>query len=171
MLNFKNLFFKINKILNNKINFLGFISSLLVPVLIIIISITVILRYFFSLGFIWMQDLYIWMHASIILLGTVFTLKEDGHVRIDLFYRNASKKFKIFVNIIGYLFFCLPLSLILILKGFPYFYRSFLQNEGSRESGGLPGIYILKFLIFLLGIFLFIQIINFLINVLQKKWR
>ncbi len=164
----KNSTIKINQILDYVINFLGLMGGLLIPLLIIIISITVILRYFFSIGFIWMQDLYIWLHASIILLGTAYTLKEDGHVRIDLFYRNAPKKFKTTVNFFGYIFFCLPLCYVLISKGFPYFYRSFIQNEGSRESGGLPGIYILKFLIFLLGVLLLLQTINFLTKKLRK---
>ena len=65
----------------------GFISSFLILFLIILIAVSVILRYVFSVGFIWLQDLYIWIHASFILLGIAFTVKSDGHVRIDLFYR------------------------------------------------------------------------------------
>ena len=72
-------------------NFLNFIikksgnfSSILILILIILVSVSVILRYAFSIGFIWLQDLYIWIHAIFILLGLSYTLSSNEHVRIDL---------------------------------------------------------------------------------------
>ena len=50
----------------------------------------VVLRYAFSLGWVWMQELYIWIHATVFMLGAGYTLLHDGHVRIDLIYRTAS---------------------------------------------------------------------------------
>ena len=44
-----------------------------------------LLRYFFNLGFVWMQESYIWMHGLIFLLGSSYTLLDDKHVRIDIF--------------------------------------------------------------------------------------
>ena len=76
----------------NKINDkIGFISSFLILFLILLVSLSVILRY---VGFIWLQDLYIWTHAIFILLGISYTLKVDEHVRIDLLYRSFSNKKK-----------------------------------------------------------------------------
>ena len=93
---------KILKLISRKadslIELTGKFSSLLVYFLILIITISVILRYFFSMGYVWLQDLYIWLHASIILLGVSFTLKHNGHVRIDLVYRNASNRYKKIIN-------------------------------------------------------------------------
>ncbi len=157
-----------NKI-NSLINFFGILSSFLIPLLILIISISVIMRYFFSLGFTWLQDLYIWTHSSIILLGIAYTLKYDGHVRIDLLYRNASRNYKKVINLMGSLLFSVPFCLLLITKGYPFFERSFLLNESSKETGGLPAIYIVKFLILVLGISLFIQVINGILKILLKK--
>ena len=73
------------------------------------------------------------------------------------------------INIFGTLFFGMPLSLILISNGFDYFYRSFLQNESSKETGGLPFIFILKFFILLMGIFLFFELFRQTLNFLREK--
>ena len=146
------------KILNIFSEKIGRISSLLVLFLILLVSVSVILRYVFSIGFIWIQDLYIWIHAIFILLGISYTLKMDNHVRIDLLYRNLNKKKRNLINLIGLIIFAIPLTYILLVNGLDYFTRSYNLNEGSKESGGLPNIYILKFFIFFLGILLLLEI-------------
>ena len=154
------------------IDLTGSLSSSFVPVLILIIFVSVLLRYFFSVGFTWLQDLYVWIHAAIILCGAAYTLKSDGHVRIDIIYRNSSILYKNIINFFGLTLFSLPFCYLLVDKGFEYFYRSFLLNESSKETGGLPNIYILKFFIFFMGITLFIQILNLLFKLIKgKKWN
>lgn len=144
-----------------KINFfVGRISSYLVLLLIILISVSVALRYIFSIGFTWLQDLYIWIHALIILLGISYTFNKDGHVRIDILYRNFDEPLKKKINLLGSLFFGIPLCYFLIFKGYNYFIRSFLIDENSKEAGGLPNLFILKFFIFSMGLLLFIEIVN-----------
>ena len=161
----------ISQKIDKLIDFTGKLSSWFVPILILIIFISVILRYFFSIGFTWLQDLYIWIHAAIILCGTAYTLKFDGHVRIDIIYRNSSNLYKTIINFFGLTLFGLPFCLLMIDNGFNYFYRSFLLDESSKETGGLENIYILKFLIFFMGITLLIQIINLLFKIIRgKKW-
>ncbi len=156
-------------ILNFIIKKSGKIGSFLILLLIILVSFSVILRYVFSIGFIWLQDLYIWVHAIFILLGLAYTLNEDEHVRIDLLYRSVKKKIKKKINFFGALFFGMPVSFILIFNGFDYFYRSFLLNESSKETGGLPFIFILKFFIFLMGSFLFFELFRQILNFSRKK--
>ena len=85
---------RLKDILNFIIKESGKIASFLILLLIILVSISVILRYVFSIGFIWLQDLYIWVHAVFILLGLTYTLNKDEHVRIDLFYRSLKIKIK-----------------------------------------------------------------------------
>jgi TRAP-type mannitol/chloroaromatic compound transport system permease small subunit len=151
------------------IEFIGKFSSILICFLILIVTLTVILRYFFSLGYVWLQDLYIWLHASIILLGVSFTLKHNGHVRIDLLYRNASYRYKSLVNLFGYIFLTLPFCVLIISYSYDYFYRSYLLSESSKETGGLPAIYILKFLIFFMGITLIMQVLNNIYKIVKDK--
>ena len=160
---------RLKDILNFIIKESGKIGSFLILLLIILVSISVILRYVFSIGFIWLQDLYIWVHAIFILLGLTYTLNKDEHVRIDLLYRLFKKKIKKKINFFGALLFGMPLSLILISNGFDYFHRSFLQNESSKETGGLPFIFILKFFILLMGIFLFFELLRQTLNFLKEK--
>ena len=160
---------KLKDILNFIIKESGKIASFLILLLIILVSVSVILRYIFSIGFIWLQDLYIWVHAIFILLGLTYTLNKDEHVRIDLLYRSLKKKIKKKINFFGTLLFGMPVSFILIFNGFDYFYRSFLLNESSKETGGLPFIFILKFFIFLTGIFLFFELLRQTFNFLRRK--
>jgi TRAP-type mannitol/chloroaromatic compound transport system permease small subunit len=147
----------------------GIISSFLVLLLIILVTVSVILRYVFSIGFIWLQDLYIWIHAIFILLGIAFTVKNDGHVRIDLFYRSFRERKKKIVNLLGTIFFGLPLTFLLIFNGLNYFLRSYNLNESSKESGGLPNIFILKFFILFLGIMLLLEFTRQILIFLKKN--
>ena len=157
------------KFLNLIIKFSGKYGSILIIALILLVSTSVILRYVFSVGFIWLQDLYIWVHAIFILLGIAFTLNANGHVRIDLLYRSVTENFKKKVNLLGALIFGLPLSFILVFYGFDYFYRSYQLGESSKESGGLPYIFILKFFIFVLGILLFFELLRQILNFIKKN--
>ena len=153
-----------------KVNLIfGKLSSILVLILILLVSFSVILRYIFSLGFTWLQDLYIWVHASFLLLGIAYTLNKDAHVRIDILYRNFSNKKKEKINFFGSIFFGLPLCYFLIVKGYEYFLRSLLISEDSKESGGLPNIYFLKFLIFLMGILISLEILRNIIRFFSKN--
>ena len=160
----------ISKISPIKINFFfGKISSLFILILIALVSLSVILRYIFSIGFTWLQDLYIWTHACFILFGIAYTLNKDGHVRIDILYRSFNEIKKRKVNLIGSIVFGLPFCFFLITKGYDYFLRSFLISEDSKETGGLQNIYILKFFIFFMGILLSIELIYRIFDFFKKK--
>ena len=157
------------KFLNLIIKGSGNFGSILIIGLILLVSTSVILRYVFSIGFIWLQDLYIWVHAIFILLCIAFTLNANEHVRIDLLYRSVTENLKKKVNLLGALIFGLPLSFILVFYGFDYFYRSYQLGESSKESGGLPYIFILKFFIFILGILLFFELSRQILNLIKKN--
>lgn len=149
--------------------FVGMISSYLVLLLIVLISLSVALRYLFSIGFTWLQDLYIWIHAFIILLGVSYTFNKDGHVRIDVLYRKLDELTQKKINFFGSIFFGLPICYFLIFKGYNYFLRSFLIDENSKEAGGLPNLFILKFFIFLMGLLLLFEMINKIIKYLTRN--
>ena len=160
----------ISKMTSNKINFFfGKMSSVLILILIALVSLSVILRYIFSIGFTWLQDLYIWTHACFILFGIAYTLNKDGHVRIDILYRNFNEIKKKKINLIGSIIFGLPFCFFVITKGYDYFLRSFLISEDSKETGGLANIYILKFFIFFMGILLSIELIQKIFDYFKRK--
>ena len=52
----------------------------------------VLLRYGFALGWVWMQESYVWLHGVVFMIGAAYTLLHDDHVRVDIFYRPASPR-------------------------------------------------------------------------------
>ena len=113
------------------------------------------------------------MHGAIIMLGAAYTLLHDGHVRIDIFYRSASERFKAWVNLLGSIFFLLPTIITVAWFIFPYVLLSWSRLESSREAGGMHGLFIWKTTMLLFCVLLFIQaialILRSLATLLEKK--
>lgn len=120
----------------------------------------VVMRYVFGIGYVWMQELYIWVHAAAFMMGAAYTLLHDGHVRIDLIYREASEKYKAIVNFLGALILGLPFMWTLLFKALPLAQRSFERGERSSEAGGLPAIYLLKGTIIVFALLMGLQLIS-----------
>ena len=105
--------------------------------MVILTFVIVVLRYAFDLGWIWMQESVVWMHAAVFMLAAAYTLKRDDHVRVDIFYRKMSVRRKALVDVLGTLLFLLPVSIFLIATSWDYVAVSWSIREGSREAGGL----------------------------------
>ncbi|HFA59697.1 MAG TPA: TRAP transporter small permease subunit [Rhodospirillales bacterium] len=103
-----------------------------------------VLRYGFDRGLVWLQESYVWMHGLVFMLGAGYTLRHDGHVRIDVFYRPAGLRYRAWVDLLGSLLLLMPLVLVLLYVSLPYVADSWSEREGSREAGGLPGLFLLK---------------------------
>ena len=151
----------------------GYLCGLFAFLMVTVVFAVVVLRYGFSIGFIWMQEVYVWLHSFIFMLGSGFTYLANEHVRIDVFYREASEKYKAWVNLIGNIFLLSPFLYIIWVYSYPFVYRSFLMNEVSREAGGMPALYILKSAILWFCLVLFLQLISnvckSLITILRKE--
>ena len=106
--------------------------------------VVVILRYVFSYGSIQMQESIWYMHGLLFMLGAGYTLVKDGHVRLDLFYREASARFRAYVNLIGSLFFLLPFCIANFDYAWPLVLNSWAVREGSNEAAGLAYVYLFK---------------------------
>jgi len=98
----------------------------------------VVLRYGFDLGWIAMQESITWMHAAVFMFGTAYTLKRDEHVRVDIFYRGMSVRYRAAVNLAGTAVFLLPMTVFLAISSWDYVWTSWVIREASREAGGLP---------------------------------
>lgn len=103
-----------------------------------------ILRYVFSIGFVWLQDSYVWLHGIVFMTGAGYTLLKDGHVRVDVIYRPLGDRFKAWVDLLGGLLLLLPMVGAVAWASLPYVLASWARLEGSRNPGGLPAIYLLK---------------------------
>ena len=96
-------------------------------------------------------------HAALFMLAAAWTLQVGGHVRVDIFYADASPRTKALVDLVGALVFLLPFALVLVLLSVPYVARSWEIFERSRESSGLPFVYLLKTLIPLFAVLMALQ--------------
>ena len=117
----------------------------------------VLMRYVLGLGSIWLQESILYAHAALFLLAAAWTLKEGGHVRVDVFYANASPRVKAWVDLLGVLLLLLPFCIAIIWFSWPYVARSWAILERSRESSGLPLVFLLKTLIPVFAILLALQ--------------
>jgi len=117
----------------------------------------VVLRYLFNIGWISMQESILYMHALVFMLGAAYTLKHDGHVRVDIFYHKMGIRGKALVDVLGTLFLLIPVCVFIISYSWDYVASSWALQEGSREAGGLAGLFILKTSIVLLPVLLILQ--------------
>ena len=111
-----------------------------------------------------MQELYVWTHAVVFLLGAGYTLLHEGHVRIDLIYRDASVRYKAMVNIFGCLFLAAPLLILLFDRSLPLIIRSWVNFEKSAEAGGMEGVFLLKTVIAVFSILFGLQFFSMLLR-------
>jgi TRAP-type mannitol/chloroaromatic compound transport system permease small subunit len=116
----------------------GSIVAWLTVPMVVVTFVIVVLRYAFDLGWIWMQESVVWMHAVVFMLASAYALKHDAHVRVDIFYRRMTRRRRAWVNLLGTLFFLVPTSVFLIWTSADYVAVSWIIREGSREAGGLP---------------------------------
>jgi TRAP-type mannitol/chloroaromatic compound transport system permease small subunit len=80
-----------------------------------------------------------WVLFSIVfLLCSAWTLLDNEHIRIDIVNNMLPKQVRNSIDIIGHLFFLMPLCIIMIITGVPFFRRSVEINEQSGNAGGLP---------------------------------
>jgi len=117
----------------------------------------VVLRYVFDSGSIALQETTTYLHASIFLVGMAYTLQQDAHVRVDIFYSRLSKRAKAWVDLSGAMFLLLPFMLFISWISWQYIAASWSVLEGSREAGGLPGVFLLKSLILIMTFLLSLQ--------------
>ena len=136
---------------------LGNVLNILMIALVCVVIVVVIGRYFFDIGSIALQELTTYLHATIFMLGISYTLKHDGHVRVDIFYRNFSKRSQALINVIGGLVFILPISIFIGWSSWDYVLASWSIMETSTENNGLPFIYLLKTVMLIMPSLLMIQ--------------
>ena len=85
-----------------------------------------------------------WLELQWVLFGIVFllcspwTLLDNEHIRIDIVNNLFSKRWRDIIDVIGHVFFLMPLCIVMIITGGPFFMRSVEVNEQSGNAGGLP---------------------------------
>ena len=143
--------------IDNFTHYSGRLLAWLVLAMAAMTTLIVLLRYGFNLGSIAAQEAVTYMHACLFMLGSAYTLKLGGHVRVDIFYHRFSPRNQAWVNSLGGIIFLLPFCVFIFAISANYVIESWAIAEVSPEPGGIPGVFLLKSLIPLMAVNLFCQ--------------
>ena len=143
---------------------LGRLVASLTLAMVLVTVVIVVLRYGFSIGFIWMQESVRFMHGFVFLLCAAYTLLHNGHVRVDIFYLKMSPKKKAIVDIFGTIFFLIPVCSVILFFSWDYILNSWREMEGSLEERGLHAVFILKTCIWIFAISMILQGLSLVIR-------
>ena len=135
----------------------GKICSWFVAIMVLITCLVVIMRYGMDMGSVFLQDVVLYLHGSLFLLGAAFALKRGAHVRVDIFYRNFNKSKKALVDLLGNVIFLQPVCWTILLYSWGYVEFSWRIMEVSPEPDGLPFVYIQKSLLIAVAVLLSLQ--------------
>ena len=136
---------------------IGHIVGWLTTLMVLIVFYDTVMRYTFNKGNVALQELEWHLFAIVFLIGAAYTLKEDGHVRVDILYVSLSKKTKAWIDFLGVFIFLIPFSIMVIIATKGFIMNSWAIREVSPDPGGLPARYILKTMIPLGFFFLIVQ--------------
>ena len=134
---------------------IGRLVGWLTTLMVLVVFYDTVMRYAFNKGNVALQELEWHLFAIVFLIGAAYTLKEGGHVRVDLIFVNLSKKTKAWIDFLGIFIFLIPFCLIVIISTKGFILNSWAVKEISPDPGGLPARYLLKAMI-PLGFFLLI---------------
>ena len=155
------------KIIGKVIDALGNFCSLLMVLMILNVFYDVVMRYFFNDVSIAMQELEWHLFAAMFMFGIAYTLKEDAHVRVDIFYDAMSARKKAIINIFGALIFALPITILIGYYSIDYTIEAYTMGEGSGDPGGLPNRWIVRSVIPLSSFFLLLAILHVVLSQIQ----
>ena len=147
----------------------GRACSYMVLLSIALITISVILRYFFSRTYVALDEIQYYCYSIIFLFGFSYVYKEDGHIKVDIINSRLSEKKKHLINLLGTLCLTIPWTATVCYYAFRYFQRSYAVSERSTQPTGLPALYILKFILFLAFVLLLLQSIAKAIHAFSRR--
>lgn len=124
----------------------GRLVAWLVLAMVLIICWDVAMRYLFQSGSIMLQELQWHLFSLVFLLGAAYTLRHDGHVRVDVFLRSRriGPRGRAAVDLFGTALFLVPFCVLVIHGSLPFVENSYRFGEGSPDPGGLSHRFLLK---------------------------
>jgi TRAP-type mannitol/chloroaromatic compound transport system permease small subunit len=117
----------------------------------------VVLRYAFDTGLPWMQELYVWQHATVFMAGAGYTMLHRGHVNVDVLYGPMGERRKAWIDILGTLLLLFPWLAVIAITSAPFVLSSWSVREASGTADGMPALYLLKSLLWVFCAVLFVQ--------------
>lgn len=152
------------KIIDKLSQWIGNTVAWLVILMVLGTLYNVVARYYFEQYSIPLGELVIIMNAMVFLLASPLLLYLDQHVRVDVFYSRFSTQKQAVVDFFGTLLFLMPLCGFIIFYSWNYVHNSWMQHEESGQTGGLPGLYLVKSLIIVVAVLLVLQGLSMLVH-------
>ena len=154
----------LHKALGKFIDAMGNVCVLLMVLMVFNVFYDVLMRYFYNNVSIGMQELEWHLFAAMFMFGIGYTLKEDAHVRVDIFYEKWLPHTQAKLNIVCAILFAMPIAGILAYYGYGYAYDAFEMMEGSPDPGGLPYRWIIRSVIPVSNVFLILCIFHHILE-------
>jgi TRAP-type mannitol/chloroaromatic compound transport system permease small subunit len=149
------------------IDLTGRATSWLALAIVLLMAVNVLLRYLFSAGTVWAQELEWHLLSPLILFGMSYAMLHGEHVRVDVLYARFSPRNKLLVELLSALL-CIAISAVVIWLSLKYVQQSYVINEQSSDPGGLTHRWILKSLIPAGFFLLILQCIAIVIGTVEK---
>lgn len=146
----------------------GVVSRWLCLLLVLLQFGVVVARYLFDTGSVMAQEAILFTFGTMFMLALADALQSGRHVRVDMIFHGLSPTAQRRVDAVGTVVFLLPLCGFLLYLSLPYVVSSWAALEGSREAGGLPGVFLLKSVILIALILLIAQALVILIRCIQR---
>ncbi|MCP4409821.1 MAG: TRAP transporter small permease subunit [Gammaproteobacteria bacterium] len=156
------------QVFNRFSDWIGTFSAVLLLLLVLNVFYDVVMRYLFNDVSIGMQELEWHLYSMIFLFGIAYTLKSDGHVRVDVIYERLSVKKRAIIDILGTLFFLWPFCALVAGYGIGFAYEAYDINEVSGDPGGLPYRWLIKGMICASLICVLISSIGFVLRAINE---
>ena len=118
---------------------------------------SVVLRYAFGTSYIFVEESLLYLNALLFMVGSGYTLLVDGHVRVDIFYGEASPRHRAWVDLLGVLVLLVPGCLAILWFTWPSVAQSWAILEGAISVGGIPASFLLKSLMPVFTVLLLLQ--------------
>jgi TRAP-type mannitol/chloroaromatic compound transport system permease small subunit len=128
-------------------DFVGRMAAWLMVPVVAISFLVVVLRYVFGVGYPWMQELFVWIHAATFMLAVGYTFAQGAHVRVDVLYSRYGMRFRAWSNIIGTVFLLFTSTIVIFWLSYPQVRQSWIIGESSTTENGLPFVYVVKTLV------------------------
>ena len=128
------------------VDWIGRTTAWLALVIVVLMATNVVLRYLFSYGSVWAQELEWHLLAPLILFGIAYALLKGEHVRVDVLYAGFTERNKERVNLVSAVL-CLAISVIVVYVSIHYVQQAYVINEQSADPGGLTHRWVLKAMI------------------------
>lgn len=128
----------------------------------------VLMRYLLGIGFLEIQDAVNYAFAALVALSIALSFDADRHVRVDVFRQRWSEKTNRWIDRLGDLLLTLPVFGLMAWAAFPLVRSSWTVLEGSAETGGLPGVFLVKTFLLILPALMVLVALKRLTGILRR---